>query len=114
MLILTRRTGESIVIGDEVVITVLGAKGNQVRIGVNAPKEISVHREEIYERITGNNAENLRKKPQMGADSLTFYCSPLTFFNRQERQENLKKQMAFLPMDCSALTRQKVHALIVV
>jgi carbon storage regulator len=51
MLILTRRAGESIMIGDGVTITVLGVKGNQVRIGVNAPKDLSVHREEIYERI---------------------------------------------------------------
>ncbi len=51
MLILTRRVGESLVIGDEVNVTVLGIKGNQVRIGVNAPKTVSVHREEIYQRI---------------------------------------------------------------
>ena len=51
MLILTRRVGESLMIGDDVTITVLGVKGNQVRVGVNAPKEVAVHREEILNRI---------------------------------------------------------------
>lgn len=51
MLILTRRVGETVMIGNDVTVTVLGVKGNQVRIGVNAPKDVSVHREEIYERI---------------------------------------------------------------
>jgi len=51
MLILTRRTGETVMIGNDVTLTVLGVKGNQVRIGINAPKSVPVHREEIYERI---------------------------------------------------------------
>jgi carbon storage regulator len=60
MLILTRRVGETVMIGDEVTITVLGVKGNQVRVGINAPKSVAVHREEIYERI---------KREQQGGDA---------------------------------------------
>jgi carbon storage regulator len=51
MLILTRKVGESLIIGDDVTVSVLGVKGNQVRIGIDAPKDVSVHREEIFERI---------------------------------------------------------------
>lgn len=57
MLILTRRVGETLMIGDEVTVTVLGVKGNQVRIGINAPKTVAVHREEIYQRIKGENED---------------------------------------------------------
>jgi carbon storage regulator len=70
MLILTRRTGETVMIGNDVTLTVLGVKGNQVRIGINAPKSVPVHREEIYERIKrelqgdvdGNVQEDTPKK----------------------------------------------------
>jgi carbon storage regulator len=70
MLILTRRVGETVMIGEDVTVTVLGVKGNQVRIGVNAPREVAVHREEIFDRIKreesgeardGNDAEPERR-----------------------------------------------------
>ncbi len=68
MLILTRRVGETLMIGDEVTVTVLGVKGNQVRIGVNAPKDIAVHREEIYERIKREQDSALAaEQPQSGS-----------------------------------------------
>jgi carbon storage regulator len=57
MLILTRRVGETVMIGDDVTVTVLGVKGNQVRIGVNAPRDVAVHREEIFERIKREEQE---------------------------------------------------------
>lgn len=58
MLILSRRVGETLMVGDDVTVTVLGVKGNQVRIGVNAPKEVPVHREEIYQRIKKEKVED--------------------------------------------------------
>lgn len=69
MLILTRRVGEAVVIGEEVTVTVLGVKGNQVRIGVNAPKTVSVHREEIFDRIKNEqkDASPSFKAPEMAA-----------------------------------------------
>ncbi len=63
MLILTRRAGETVMIGSDVTITVLGVKGNQVRIGINAPKDVAVHREEIFERIQSEQSGS------SGADS---------------------------------------------
>ncbi len=64
MLILTRRIGETIIIGDNVHITILGIKGNQVRVGVNAPKDVAVHREEIYQRIATEKTQSLEDTEQ--------------------------------------------------
>ena len=70
MLILTRRVGETLMIGDEVTVTVLGVKGNQVRIGVNAPKDVAVHREEIFERIK-REEDGSRRDALAGEDADT-------------------------------------------
>ena len=69
MLILTRRVGETLMVGDEVTVTVLGVKGNQVRIGVNAPKHVSVHREEIYERIRAEQQAEPESPSQAAANA---------------------------------------------
>jgi carbon storage regulator len=64
MLILTRRVGESVMIGNDVTVTILGVKGNQVRVGINAPKDVAVHREEIYERIKREQEGESQGEPQ--------------------------------------------------
>ena len=68
MLILTRRVGETVMIGNDVTVTVLGVKGNQVRIGINAPKNVAVHREEIYERIKREQQGESQGESQTAAE----------------------------------------------
>ncbi len=62
MLILTRRIGETVMIGDDVSVTILGVKGNQIRVGISAPNDVAVHREEVYQKL---QAEKAVKKPRM-------------------------------------------------
>ena len=68
MLILTRRAGETVMVGSDITITVLGVKGNQVRIGINAPKDVAVHREEIYERIQSEKSAQESGKTEPKSD----------------------------------------------
>ncbi len=87
MLILTRRAGETLMVGDDVTITVLGVKGNQVRIGVNAPKHVSVHREEIYQRIQ-------REKNPTG-----------TAAKEEDEEDNFGNQLPSQPRDNDSQSR---------
>lgn len=101
MLILTRRVGETLMIGDEVSVTVLGVKGNQVRLGVNAPKDIAVHREEIYQRIlherTGHERMGYDNHPvdfaahdRIGQDRSGFGAASLETFPQERKPSQLR------------------------
>ena len=75
MLILTRRIGEKLMIGDDISVTILGVKGNQVRIGVHAPEDVAIHREEIYDRVRDEaEAEGARGKGGEGSDLVRSYA----------------------------------------
>lgn len=91
MLILTRRVGETIVIGDDIIVTVLGIKGNQVRIGINAPKDVTVHREEIYQRIQQEKNTSLKQEePTPGNTTATGTVTPTTTV-RKKREPKIEK-----------------------
>src|SRR3990167_7203390 len=97
MLILTRRVGETIIIGDDVIITVLGIKGNQVRIGINAPIDVSVHREEIYQRIQQEKNTTPVESTAKSADSApvtsgnTTATTTTTTVVRKKRESKIDK-----------------------
>ena len=75
MLILTRRVGETVMIGNDVTVTVLGVKGNQVRVGINAPKNVAVHREEIYERIKREQQGEQQGEPSSEPENSAEFAS---------------------------------------
>ena len=87
MLILTRRVGETLVIGDDVTVTVLGVKGNQIRLGVNAPKEVAVHREEIYQRIQQEKSEGKIPEEAVSEDT---HRSPIVRSETKPGQSKLE------------------------
>lgn len=92
MLILTRRVGETIVIGDDVIVTVLGIKGNQVRIGINAPKDVSVHREEIYQRIQQEKNTAPKTEEAAAIPAVTTATPPQTTVRKKRESKIVKDE----------------------